>query len=247
MAQQKSAPSASQDKQEAQSEAEAAAAAAREGGDRKSDKPEEVHDLFLNDLSPERLDQQNANLHYGTLGAGEEIRDAASVDPLTEFDADEFAANAPRDPARRAELNPAQPEEAPAKRGASEIPNAEAADFAFRANPADESAAFAFSARGAAQRQDDQLQPVAAPGDAAARAGVAALPFAELNNAPTATPIELAAGREGVSRHWVAISRLATPSSPVTAGVSPLRTALRKAISSARSGSSWPTGRCRIE
>ena len=42
-------------------------------------------------------------------------------------------------------------------------------------------------------------------------------------------------------------SALATPCSPVTAGVSPLRTADRKASNSARSGSSWPTGRCRIE
>ena len=33
----------------------------------------------------------------------------------------------------------------------------------------------------------------------------------------------------------------------LAAGVSPWRTALRNAISSARSGSSWPTGRCRIE
>src|SRR5207244_2440376 len=56
-----------------------------------------------------------------------------------------------------------------------------------------------------------------------------------------------AAGREGCSRQRIAISRLATPSSPVTAGALPVRTALRKAISSARSGSSWPTGRCRIE
>ena len=56
-----------------------------------------------------------------------------------------------------------------------------------------------------------------------------------------------AAGLAGLTRHWIAISRLATPSSPVTAGAPPVRTALRNEINSARSGSSWPTGRWRIE
>src|SRR5258705_1295274 len=56
-------------------------------------------------------------------------------------------------------------------------------------------------------------------------------------------PLRDAAGLVEVSRQRVAISRLATPSLPVTAGVAPVRTACRNAISSARSGSSWPTGR----
>ena len=49
---------------------------------------------------------------------------------------------------------------------------------------------------------------------------------------------EEAAGLAGASRQRIAISRLATPSSPVTAGTSPVRTASRNAISSARNGSS---------
>ena len=48
-------------------------------------------------------------------------------------------------------------------------------------------------------------------------------------------------------RQRMATSRLATPSAPVTAGGSPLRTALTKAISSERNGSEWPAERCRIE
>src|SRR3954452_1678787 len=55
------------------------------------------------------------------------------------------------------------------------------------------------------------------------------------------------AGLAGVCKQRVAISRLATPSSPVTAGKPPDRTASRNAINSARNGSSCPTGRCRIE
>src|SRR6185369_16939349 len=53
----------------------------------------------------------------------------------------------------------------------------------------------------------------------------------------------VAAGLAGVSRQRIAISRLATPSSPLTAGTLPALTAPRKEMSSARSGSSWPTGR----
>ena len=49
-----------------------------------------------------------------------------------------------------------------------------------------------------------------------------------------------AAGNGRFSRQRVAISRLATPSSPVTAGGLPVRMASVKAISSARSGSSCP-------
>ena len=47
-----------------------------------------------------------------------------------------------------------------------------------------------------------------------------------------------AAGLAGCSRQRIAISRLATPSSPVTAGALRSRTALRNDINSARSGSS---------
>src|ERR1700737_5457836 len=57
---------------------------------------------------------------------------------------------------------------------------------------------------------------------------------------------EAAAGFAGVSRQRIAISRLATPSSPVTAGTPPERTASTNAINSARNGSPLPTGRKRI-
>src|ERR1700730_8040280 len=48
-------------------------------------------------------------------------------------------------------------------------------------------------------------------------------------------------------RHWMAIARLATPSSPVTGGGCPSLMALTKAISSARSGPAKPTERSRTE
>src|SRR5262249_57519398 len=48
-------------------------------------------------------------------------------------------------------------------------------------------------------------------------------------------------------RQRMAMSTLATPSSPVTAGTAPSRIALTNAASSARSGSAWPTQRGRIE
>src|SRR5262249_16105501 len=52
---------------------------------------------------------------------------------------------------------------------------------------------------------------------------------------------------ERVARQRVAISRLATASSPVTAGAAPERTARTNASNSERSGSAWPTDRCRME
>src|ERR1700738_4802234 len=58
---------------------------------------------------------------------------------------------------------------------------------------------------------------------------------------------ETQAGFAGVSRQRIAISRLATPSSPVTAGTPPERTAPMNAINSARNGSPWPPGRWMLE
>src|SRR5262249_60706350 len=52
---------------------------------------------------------------------------------------------------------------------------------------------------------------------------------------------------EELSRHRIAISRLATASFPVTGDSLPSRMALTNACSSARSGSAWPTERRRIE
>src|SRR5262249_2340525 len=51
-------------------------------------------------------------------------------------------------------------------------------------------------------------------------------------------------GAEGEGR---AISGVASPPSPVTAGSLPLRIAPTKACSSARNGSAWPTERWRME
>src|SRR5262249_21240676 len=57
----------------------------------------------------------------------------------------------------------------------------------------------------------------------------------------------LALAKARCSRQRMAISRLATPSSPVTVGSLPSRIAPTKACSSARNGSAWPTERWRIE
>src|SRR5258708_3499897 len=49
-----------------------------------------------------------------------------------------------------------------------------------------------------------------------------------------------AAGVAGLTRHWIAISRLATPSSPVTAGAPPGGPPPREKDNSGRKGWAWP-------